>query len=566
LWTDGRYALQAKQELDPSRFELLIQAQGVVADIPGWLQTVHKPVRVGVDPRTISPMQSRELQAVLKNLGGSLVFFEQDPVQQLWDELEPRSMQASGLGSQASGSRSHVSACVDEPGFPPHGTSAAHIRIQPVMYAGLSAREKLDLIRKEMTTRHVDALVLNTLDEIAWLFNVRGADIAYNPLVISYALITQTHADWYVDMAKIHASPELEAYLHAEGIHAHAYEHFGEALQRLHGRVWLDDRTASAWMVNQLTHATLWTEQSPIVLPKAIKNQSEIQGMIDAHVHDGVALTQFLHWLEHHWKEGVTELMACDKLREFRAKSPLFLGESFRTISGFGPHGAIIHYSVTEKTDEEIHDTGLFLLDSGAQYPMGTTDVTRTIHLGTPTQQEKQDYTRVLKGHLGIRHSIFPKGTNGTHIDVLAKQALWKVGKNFLHGTGHGVGAHLCVHEGPHVISPRMRNTPLMPGMVVSNEPGYYWEGHYGIRIENLCYVVEKTEAEFKDSPYGPFYGFEDLTWVPLETKLMDLSMMTSDEIHQVDAYHQQVYLRLKPLMPAELHGWLKAKTAPLMS
>ncbi len=532
LWTDGRYVLQAEQELDPEIFSLIPQAQGVIADVPGWIRSLSKAqVQMGVDPQNISINQARELENALKTIGGRLVSQEINNIDAMRTDLATQ-------------------------GF------CSPIRIHDVKYSGMSTVEKLAWLRMQMQEKGVEALVLNALDEIAWLFNIRGSDIDYNPVVVSYALITHQEAKWFVGRDRIKPL-EIAHYCQTQKITAYDYEDFEAHLHVLKGLVWVDPHVVSFWIAQHLKHAQLHEERSPIVMKKACKNTVEIEGMIEAHLMDGVALTHFLFWLKTHWREGVTELSLAHKLHEFRAKSPLFLGESFRTISGFGPDGAVIHYSVTPESDRPVDDSSLFLLDSGAQYPMGTTDVTRVVHLGTPTPTQKRDYTLVLKGHLALRQAIFPQGANGTHVDILARQFLWQYGLNYQHGTGHGVGAHLCVHEGPQVISPRMRNTALMPGMVVSNEPGYYLKDHYGIRIENLCLVVEKQAPCYQDSPYGPFYGFEDLTFVPLAKNLMDLTLLSATEIQAINRYHQQVREKLLPRLDPSVHAWfIKATEA----
>lgn len=304
---------------------------------------------------------------------------------------------------------------------------------------------------------------------------------------------------------------------------------------------------------------------SPITLAKALKNPVEQKRAREVHIIDGIAMVQFLHWIENHWREGITEISVAKKLEFFRRSDPRCMGLSFPSISGFGPHGAIVHYSPTADTNVVINDSAPYLIDSGGQYRGGTTDITRTIHLGTPTEEQKYLYTMVLKGHLAIRHIIFPKGTCGEHINVLAHQFLWRHALDYGHGTGHGVGSYLCVHEGPHVINSHHTAIPLQPGMIMSNEPGIYLTNKYGMRIENLCLVVEKFTVNDSVTKDGPFYSFEDLTLVPYCLKLINPDLLTLEEIQHINSYHQQVYQTLRDLLSSNIiKDWLYKVTTPL--
>lgn len=532
LWTDGRYALQAKKEVEQALFDIKIQHQGADG-LSHFLGQLDKPVRIGVDPKVLSLKQTESFLSTLSVLESELVFLEENLIDVVRSE-----------------------------GGNPHFESV--IEVRDVHITGQSAKEKLSWLRAQLTLKKAQAIVLSSLDEIAWLFNVRGDDVACNPLVVSYAIITQDQAMWFVGKERVSVSA-IEDYLASQGIEAYEYDEVKEQLQKLTGKVWCDPRWISQWMINQLSDAAgLYSEISPILLKKAVKNEVELEGMRRSHVMDGVALVQFLHWLENHWQEGLTEYSAAQRLLDFRKQHKEFIQNSFPTISGFGPQSAIIHYSAKESSAATITDQDILLLDSGGLYLGGTTDVTRTLHLGQPTLTQKKHYTLVLKGHLALRHSVFPKGTNGTHLDAIARMPLWQHGLNFYHGTGHGVGAGLCVHEGPMVISPRMYNFAFEPNMILSNEPGVYFDGDYGIRIENLIYVSEKQGVAFTESTFGPFYGFEDLTMVPYALNLVDNSLLDPKEIKQLNEYHQKVYETLSPYLDGEVEKWLKEKTGPI--
>lgn len=401
------------------------------------------------------------------------------------------------------------------------------------------------------------------LDAIAWLFNIRGNDIDYNPLILSYAIVTKDESFLFIDPNKLTGQDQI--YFKKFKIQIKPYHALDEALIQLSGSVWIDPETTNYWIRKQLKNIkNIIYKPSPIILPKAVKNPIEQQGARDAHILDAIAMIRFLHWLETHWQEGVSELMAAQKLEAFRRENSRCLDLSFPSISGFGSHGAIVHYIATSETDVFIDDSTLYLIDSGGQYCSGTTDITRTIHLGNPTNQQVHLYTLVLKGHLAIRHTIFPQGTCGEHLNAFAHQFLWREALDYSHGTGHGVGSYLCVHEGPHAITASNTQIPLLPGMIVSNEPGVYLTNQYGIRIENLCLVIEKFKVDDSTTGHGPFYGFEDLTLVPYCKKLINPQELSNQEVQQINDYHKQIYLALKDLLTNELHVWLKQATAPL--
>jgi Xaa-Pro aminopeptidase len=530
LWTDGRYVLQAQKELDLTLFQLMQQQQGIAAPIDQWLGSQRKPLRVGVDPAVITINQAKRMQAVLAEHGGELVAIANNWVDSIWR---------------------------DRPGL-----SHKPLMIYPVEYSGQSTQEKLTLLREAMQQQGATAHVLNALDAIAWLYNIRGQDVAYNPVVISYAVVTLDQAFLCLELNKV--SPADKAALAAQGVTLLDYEEFFNVVQQQKGLVWFDSGVAGWWMSTLLPANQQLHQSSPITLMKACKNPTEIKGSKIAHQRDGVAVVKFIHWLEMHWKQGVDEISVSEKLDGFRQQGKHYRGQSFATIAGFADHGAIIHYHATEKTNCTVDDSNLFLLDSGGQYLEGTTDITRVFHLGTPTAKQKRDYTLVLKGHLALRHMVFPEGVSGVHLDAFARQFLWQHGLDYSHGTGHGVGAYLCVHEGPQRISYGMIAAPLKPGMIVSNEPGLYLAGQYGIRVENLCLIEPAFSGEKGESGHGPFYTLSDLTLVPHNRKLMDTELLTAQEKRWINEYHQQVFAALKPDLSGEVLVWLKQATAPL--
>lgn len=519
LWTDGRYFLQANLQLDPLHFQLMKQHQGA-APIEQWLQAHSQNIRIGVDPRVISVARAERWQATLAKSHSHLVAIEDNLVDQIWQ---------------------------DRPKLITHP-----IEILPEKYAGKSVSEKLKEVRIALDHLGADNLVISPLDAIAWLFNIRGRDIAFNPLVISYAIIEHNKTILFLDQSKLTDNDKF--YFEKNHITLADYADIANHCQQLSGKTLLDPNSSSLWLKQQLTNCDALLKESPITLMKACKNSKEQDGMREAHRRDALALIKFFYWLEKNWR-GLTELDAAEKIDSLRREDKFCQDLSFNTISAYGDHGAIIHYSVDAKSNRALGNTSLFLLDSGGQYLQGTTDVTRTIHLGQPTELQKRHYTLVLKGHLALGHAIFPHGTCGEHLDVLARLPLWKQGLDYAHGTGHGVGCYLCVHEGPQRIAKVPSNVPLLPGMMLSNEPGVYIEGEYGIRIENVCVVVEKMKY---------FYGFEDLTLVPFARNLIAIDLLFAEEIRWINDYHQKIYQALAKELPKEIATWLAQQTRPL--
>jgi len=491
FFTDGRYTLQAKEQI-PTFYELYNTAQKTPAE---WItENLSKDEKVGYDPWLFTEVQLHRFER-------PLVPLKSNPIDSLW---------------------------MDRP-LPPKD----FIRLHSLKYAGESDERKRKRISAALKTDHV---LITACDSIAWLLNIRGNDIPHTPIVHSVCLLHKDGSyDLFVDLDKMNG----QVFNHLKegkgrAVDIHQLLHH---LQKMDGSCQVDPQTTPLIMIQTLkeTGIPLVRERDPCILPKALKNEVELQGAIDAHIQDGLALCRFFEWLENQPLHGeTTELSAAQKLYEFRKGGQHFEDLSFGTISAFGSHGAIIHYQVTSESDIPLARDGLYLVDSGGQYLTGTTDVTRTIALGTPTGEQKDRYTRVLKGHIALATTIFPEGTTGAQLDAFARQYLWEVGRDYDHGTGHGVGSYLSVHEGPQNISKRWIDVPLKPGMILSNEPGYYKEGEYGIRIENLVRVIEIPNLK-------GFYGFETLTLAPFDMKLIDNALLTQKEKEWIEMYHERI-------------------------
>jgi Xaa-Pro aminopeptidase len=424
-------------------------------------------------------------------------------------------------------------------------------------YAGKSVFEKILTVRCEMKCKSADVLILSALDDIAWLLNVRGADVAYNPVFMSYLIVQMDAFILFVDERKLNG--EVKQYFGQNGIVVKNYDAVSKEISmfKAGSNIMLDPSKLNQRLFQQIpASCTVVKAASPVTKLKSIKNETEAAGFRNAMLRDGVALTKFFKWLDENVENGqLTELSVAQTLKNYRAEQALFMGESFGTIAAYGPHGAIGHYSAKPQTNAVLCDGNIFLLDSGGQYLDGTTDITRTMVIGQPTPQQKKDFTLVLKGHIALDAIHFPYGTKGHQLDVLARQALWNAGINYGHGTAHGVGHFLCVHEGPQGIRADENPTVLEVGMVLSNEPGVYREGEYGIRIENLVLVVPSMKSEF-----GEFLRFETLTLFPMDKCLIDWELLTSDEVKWLQNYHQVVYEKLSPLLSDVEKQWLKNK------
>jgi Xaa-Pro aminopeptidase len=404
-----------------------------------------------------------------------------------------------------------------------------------------------------MKAKDVDACIIAAPDSICWLLNIRGNDIPTTPFVLSYAIINKSgKVALFVDKDRV--SEKVADHL-GDNVEVASVGTLKKAIKSLKNKkIWIDPASAPYWFFEHLKKHKLVRLGDPCQLPKACKNKVEIQGSYEAHVIDGAAVTSFLHWLDT-TKEKVSEITAADKLLEFRAKNKPFIEPSFATIAGFESNGAIVHYHASEETSKELKGSGLFLLDSGGQYLSGTTDITRTIAIGTPTKEQKHNFTLVLKGHIALANAVFPVGTSGSQLDILARQYLWQEGHDFDHGTGHGVGSYLSVHEGPQRISKMPNNVALQVGMIISNEPGFYKEGKYGIRIENLVTVVERHDLK---EGGRKFLGLDTITRAPIDMRMVEESLLTDDERRWLTAYHKKVVEDLTPHLEKDVVGWLK--------
>ena len=531
LWTDSRYFLQASTQLEGTGIELFKMMLPETPTIPEFLtHELKEGQTVGLNGETYSLADARSLEKALAekeiklNTNASLI----DPI---WKE---------------------------RPAIP-----EAPMFEMPIELSGKSTEDKLIDINKMLHKAGADCTILSALDEVAWTFNIRGTDVAYNPVVISYAFVSEKESVLFVNPKKIPA--EIAEHLKKEGVTLADYGMLATFLSRLpeQTRVFIDSKRTNVAIYNALPKSSILIEgTSPANHLKSIKNETEIKGFRNAVLKDGIAMTKFYFWLEKMLKAGekVTELSAAAKLTALRSEQPQYVMDSFASISSYGPHGAVVHYSPTPETDTELKTDSLYLLDSGAQYLDGTTDITRTIALcDEPSEQMKKDFTRALKGTIGIAKCKFPAGIRGCLIDAFARKALWDAGINYLHGTCHGIGHCLNVHEGPQSI--RMEENPVIlePGMVMSDEPAMYRPGEYGIRIENMILIREDSETEF-----GKFLGFETLTLCYIDTKLVIPSMLSVREHAWLNKYHQMVYDLVSPHLTEEEKAWLKEKTAEI--
>lgn len=529
LWTDSRYFLQAGQQLQDSGITLFKERMPDTPDIAGWLSKVlPSSSKVGIDGSVNSWEFADYLQKRLQPHQIEVVATP-DPFTELWE---------------------------DRPGIP-----TETVRILPLSYAGIDAGQKMEQIRSFLCEQHAEGILISALDEIAWTLNLRGKDISYNPVFISYLLITRHAACLYILSEKL--TPEVTDYLNRLQVQIRDYRKITDDLSQLHAVSMLLTPSANYAIYRSLAaHCQdIRLVASPVSMLKAVKNPTEIEGFHQAMIRDGVAMVRFIKWLKESVGTGaLTELSIDEQLTEFRAAQPLFQGLSFETIAGYQAHGAIVHYAATPESASPLKPEGLLLLDSGAQYLDGTTDITRTFALGPVTMEQKTDYTLVLKGMIALSQAEFPHGTCGTQLDVLARQFMWKEGINYGHGTGHGVGHFLCVHEGPHQI--RMNHIPalLLPGMTVTNEPGIYRAGAYGIRIENTMMVTESRQTDF-----GTFYRFEPLTLCPIDTEPIRTDLLSEDEINWLNGYHQLVFEKISPLLDSEESEWLRQATRPIV-
>ena len=531
LFVDGRYTLQAAAQVDTQLFE----THHLIDEPPArWVETALTPgVVLGYDPWLHPPHDVERFRAAAEKTGASLCAVSENPLDLAWS---------------------------DRPAAP-----IAPVVPHPERFAGESAHSKRTRIGRALVEEGAAAVVLTMPESIAWLLNIRGGDVPHTPLPLSFATLRQDGSvTLFIDKRKLVSG--LERHL-GNGVTVMPPEQFGPELDALAaegGRVQVDPRTAACWIFARLeaAQAQIHRAADPCLLPKACKNPVELDGTRAAHRRDGVALTRFLAWLAHEApKGGLVEIAASDRLEAIRREGEHFRDLSFPTISGAGSNGAIVHYRATPETQKRLEPGSLYLLDSGAQYLDGTTDVTRTVAIGAPTGEMRDRFTRVLKGHIALALARFPKGTTGTQLDAFARRALWQKGLDYDHGTGHGVGSYLGVHEGPQRISKAPNGQALLPGMIVSNEPGYYKTGAYGIRIENLV-LVQPVE----DPAERAMLGFETLTLAPIDRNLIEPSLLDEEEIAWLDAYHTRVRETLTPLVDPETARWLANATAPIGS
>ncbi|KAI5077889.1 hypothetical protein GOP47_0007713 [Adiantum capillus-veneris] len=570
LWTDGRYFLQAENQLGPD-WQLMRAGTPGVPSYGEWLRDQLNPgASVAIDPLLFSIEAARELERCLLSRDQKLVLLEgSNLVDDVWGDARPK-------------------------------LPTSPLRVHDLKFSGVDVATKLGNLRKDLTSAGATAIAVTMLDEVAWLFNLRGNDVPHNPVAYAYAMIELETATLFTDLSKI--TDEVSLHLKEAQIAVKPYTSILSFLERLASngcKLWLDPARVNIAVFNAFNAACkthyrnckkskkagqaekissnhtsgnemdapyVLERTSPVPLAKAKKNAAELNGMRQAHLRDAAALVEFLAWLENTLvveRKQPTEVEVADVLLGFRKKQKGFLDTSFDTISGSGPNGAIIHYRAEPESCRAVDDKHVFLLDSGAQYVDGTTDVTRTFHFGTPTARHKECFTRVLQGHIAVDKAVFPEGTPGFVLDVLARSSLWKIGLDYRHGTGHGVGAALNVHEGPQSISARFGNmTGLEAGMIVSNEPGYYEDRSFGIRIENLLVVGEVNTA----NRFGgiTYLGFEKLTFVPIQKNLMDVLLLSQEDIDWVNNYHQDVWEKVSPLVEGNTLAWLKQNTRPL--
>ncbi len=526
LWTDSRYFIQAEKELDGSEIEIFKMGYPDTPSHPQWIiSELPAGAVVGIDGQNLSIEEAGKLLKLFRE--NDIRLDTKVSVQdQVWEGRPP---------------------------IPDEAVFELEIK-----YSGLSLADKLTQVRNEMKKFDATHYVICGLDEIAWLLNLRGKDVEYNPVFYSYMVISQNSVNLFIDPHKITSS--IGKQLAKNNVKIFLYENFYEFLQELPqlSTVYIDPAKVNYAVVSAIpSTAKINRGHSIISHLKAMKNPTETEGMKKCHVKDGVAMVKFLYWLENHiGKIEITELSAAEKLRSFRAEQENYLGDSFHTISAYGKNAALPHYSANENSNALLQSKSFYLVDSGGQYLEGTTDITRTVALGKLTKEEMRDFTLVLKGHINLSQTKFPEGTRGVHLDIMARNAMWQYGINYGHGTGHGVGHLLNVHEGPQSIRPEDNGIEMEEGMITSNEPGIYKPGRHGIRTENLILMVKNSETEF-----GIFYAFETITMCPIDLKAINNSMLRKDEKEWLNNYHAMVYEKLNSFLNENEKKWLKNQT-----
>ena len=530
LWTDSRYFLAAEEQLEDTEYQLMRLKMEGTPTIAEWLgkelQDVQSP-EVGLDGMVNSYNYVKDLSYSLRKLGGITLRTNLDPLEQIWE---------------------------NRPSLP-----ANPVEIQPLEYAGETLASKVVRIRKSLRELHADGMLVSALDDIAWTLNLRGTDVHCNPVFVSYLLIESDKVSLFVDDNKL--SPEVKLYLQDNQVSLYNYNKVEKCLESYSEyNILLDGDETSYYLWKTVKCQEIVAAASPIPAMKAVKNEAEIEGYRSAMLKDGVAMVKFLKWLKPAVEAGgQTEISIDEKLTSLRAEQKLFRDISFDTIAGYAQHGAIVHYEATPETDVVLKPEGLILIDSGAQYQDGTTDITRTIALGPVSEEMKHIYTLVLKAHIQLELVKFPDGASGTQLDAVGRECMWREGYNFLHGTGHGVGSYLCVHEGPHQIRMEWMPTPLRAGMTLTDEPGLYLAGKFGVRIENTVLISDYMSSEF-----GKFLQIEPLTLCPIDTTPIDVDMLLPEEIDWLNAYHHSVYEKLSPFLDEEEKIWLENATKPI--
>ena len=530
LWTDSRYFLAAEEQLEDTEYQLMRLKMEGTPTIAEWLgkelQDVQSP-EVGLDGMVNSYNYVKDLSYSLRKLGGITLRTNLDPLEQIWE---------------------------NRPSLP-----ANPVEIQPLEYAGETLASKVVRIRKSLRELHADGMLVSALDDIAWTLNLRGTDVHCNPVFVSYLLIESDKVSLFVDDNKL--SPEVKQYLQDNQVSLYNYNKVEKCLESYSEyNILLDGDETSYYLWKTVKCQEIVAAASPIPAMKAVKNKAEIEGYRSAMLKDGVAMVKFLKWLKPAVETGgQTEISIGEKLTSLRAEQKLFRDISFDTIAGYAQHGAIVHYEATPETDVVLKPEGLILIDSGAQYQDGTTDITRTIALGAVSEEMKHIYTLVLKAHIQLELVKFPDGASGTQLDAVGRECMWREGYNFLHGTGHGVGSYLCVHEGPHQIRMEWMPTPLRAGMTLTDEPGLYLAGKFGVRIENTVLISDYMSTEF-----GKFLQIEPLTLCPIDTTPIDVDMLLPEEIDWLNAYHHSVYEKLSPFLDEEEKIWLENATKPI--
>lgn len=530
LWTDSRYFLAAEEQLEGTGYQLMRLKMEGTPTIAEWLgkelQDVQSP-EVGLDGMVNSYNYVKDLSCSLRKLGGITLRTNLDPLEQIWE---------------------------NRPSLP-----ANPVEIQPLEYAGETLASKVARIRMSLRELHADGMLVSALDDIAWTLNLRGTDVHCNPVFVSYLLIESDKVSLFVDDNKL--SPEVKQYLQDNQVSLYKYNKVEKCLESYSEyNILLDGNETSYYLWKSVKCQEIVAAGSPIPAMKAVKNKAEIEGYRSAMLKDGVAMVKFLKWLKPAVEAGgQTEISIDEKLTSLRAEQKLFRDISFDTIAGYAQHGAIVHYEATPETDVVLKPEGLILIDSGAQYQDGTTDITRTIALGAVSEEMKHVYTLVLKAHIQLELVKFPDGASGTQLDAVGRECMWREGYNFLHGTGHGVGSYLCVHEGPHQIRMEWMPTPLRAGMTLTDEPGLYLAGKFGVRIENTVLISDYMSTEF-----GKFLQIEPLTLCPIDTTPIDVDMLLPEEIDWLNAYHHSVYEKLSPFLDEEEKIWLENATKPI--